>query len=145
MRAGQVHLLKPFLERLVSMNPHCRVIQGGGAEARHDTIARFAKDVGGAPDDLRVFRLERRQQFVEAILDCSFEFDIRRNRVPESGLAIPAPCGHRMNLTRVPAPQRKALQDLLGLLAVTQAAAQGPTYPDETQPALALLRCPWSW
>jgi hypothetical protein len=63
---SEARFFQPLSQCLAaSMKFHGDIVQRG-AEARGNSLARFAEDVG-TPDDIGIARLERRQQLVKAV------------------------------------------------------------------------------
>ena len=157
---SQTHLVEPLLQRLAAaVEPDGDVVKGR-AQARRDPVSRLVKEVG-APDDLGVFGLERRQQLVEAVADCSVHIlswvggdvlDIRllhynlSSASPDhTALVIddrarkdaPKPAPHRPDVAEfggvLKGTERKALQHVFGFIAIAQTLLQ------ECQKAMARL------
>lgn len=75
---GRAHFLKPLLQRLpATVESHGHVVKGH-TEASRDAITRLVQEIS-TPDHFGIFRLERRQEPVEAITNRSIEFAIRLN------------------------------------------------------------------
>src|ERR1019366_3046170 len=93
-RAGKTHVFQSLPQSLTaSMKPHRYIVQRG-AEACGDSLPRLAQDIG-APDDIGVVCLERRQQLIEAVayylvdlrvgrdcLTCEFEILLFHQNLP---------------------------------------------------------------
>ena len=88
--AGKTHVFQSLPQSLTaSMKPHRYIVQRG-AEACGDSLPRLAQDIG-APDDIGVVCLERRQQLIEAVAYYLVDLRVGRDcveRDPASGSVI---------------------------------------------------------
>lgn len=148
---GQAHFLEPFPERLPPPVKPDRDVVERRTQTGGDPIAGLAKKVG-APDDIGIFGLERRQQLMEAVADGLVGFSIRLDRqaldiglfhfdlpaaapdgaalvIDERGRQYPSePSANRTDIPQLPRaferPERKVLQELFCFVPATQPVMQ---------------------
>lgn len=146
-RTGPAHLFEAFPQcPSPAVKPHRDVVERC-AQGRRQSVSWFTEYVG-APDYVGVLGLQRRQQPIEAVADCSVEFEIgvdglvlEADPVDVDFPAAPANCAslvvddrRRKNPAQPPAHRphvpdlcralkcanRESLQNLLRLITITQ-------------------------
>lgn len=147
-RTCATHFLKSPTQRLPTPVKSDGHIVQGGAEAGGQPVARLTENIR-APHDVRVLGLQRGQQTIETVADCSIELGVRKNGLileialldldfPSSpsictAMMVDDGCGeypsepatHGADIAQLmrtfQSPQRKCLQNLLGEVMIPKA------------------------